>query len=76
MRTTVDLPDPMFRRAKALAALRGTSLKEIIQRALERELEHATEKQKQKRVKLPLIRSKEPGTLNLTNAEIDEIVFG
>ena len=76
MRTTVDLPDAMFRRAKALAALRGTSLKEIIQRALERELEHAAEKQKQRRVKLPLIRGKEKRILSLTNAEIDEIIFG
>ena len=38
MRTTIDLPDPLFRRTKALAAVRGTSLKALIVSAVEREL--------------------------------------
>lgn len=74
MRTTVDVPDPIFRRLKAAAALEGTSLKAIILRAVERELRPG--RSSKRRVKFPLIRSKEPGTLSLTNAEIDEILFG
>jgi hypothetical protein len=34
MRTTIDLPDPLFRRAKAEAALRGYHLKDLIADAL------------------------------------------
>jgi len=30
MRTTVDLPDELFRRAKATAAIRGIKLKDLI----------------------------------------------
>jgi hypothetical protein len=30
MRTTIDLPDPLFRRVKTLAAMEGTSLKKLI----------------------------------------------
>ena len=74
MRTTIDLPDPVFRRLKAAAALNGVSLKEIILRAVEKELQPAPPKKR--RIRFPLIRSKQPGTLSLTNAEIDEILFG
>lgn len=36
MRTTVDIPDAVFRETKALAAMRGISLKQFILEALER----------------------------------------
>ncbi len=74
MRTTIDLPDPVFRRLKAAAALEGASLKEVILRAVQKELEG--KRPKKHRVRFPLIHSKQPGTLSLTNAEIDEILFG
>ncbi len=38
MRTTIDLPDELFRQAKARAALSGLSLKELITRYVERGL--------------------------------------
>lgn len=38
MRTTIDLPDPLFREAKAVAALRDQSLKDVVISALKREL--------------------------------------
>jgi hypothetical protein len=38
MRTTVELPDPVFRKMKAAAALQGSSIKQFVQRAVEREL--------------------------------------
>ena len=34
MRTTIDLPDELFRRAKAQAALRGRRLKDLIEEGL------------------------------------------
>ncbi len=39
MKTTIDLPDPLFRRAKATAAVNGISLKGFITRAVEQCLE-------------------------------------
>jgi hypothetical protein len=35
MRTTIDLPEDLLRRAKAAAALRGVKLKELVARLLE-----------------------------------------
>ncbi len=73
MRTTVDLPAPLFRQMKATAALRGISIKDLVSAAVESEIarEESTEEYS---VKLPLIRSKRPGTLHLTNAEIDNLL--
>ena len=73
MRTTVDLPDPLFRELKSVAAQRGTSLKELIQKAVEVEIRQEWRPQG-RRVKFPLTTSKEPGVLNLTNAEIDDLL--
>ncbi|HEX3681311.1 MAG TPA: hypothetical protein VHU83_02130 [Bryobacteraceae bacterium] len=72
MRTTIDLPDPLFRELKAVAARRGTSLKTVIQTAVEEELRKA-ERKSARRLKFPLLSSHEPGSLNLTNAEIDDL---
>ena len=38
MRTTIDVPEPLLRRAKAEAALRGLRLKDIVRDALEHHL--------------------------------------
>jgi hypothetical protein len=40
MRTTVDLSDDLFRRAKAEAALRGRKLKDLVEEGLRRVLEN------------------------------------
>ena len=40
MRTTVDLPDELLRRAKAEAALRGRKLKDIVEEGLRAMVEH------------------------------------
>ena len=38
MRTTIDVPEPLLRRAKAEAALRGLRLKDVVRHALEHHL--------------------------------------
>jgi hypothetical protein len=38
MRTTLDLPDPLFRSLKARAAMDGTSLKDLLVRLVQRGL--------------------------------------
>lgn len=39
MKTTIDIADPLLRRAKRLATRRGTTLKAVIEDALQRALE-------------------------------------
>ena len=73
MRTTIDLPDPVIRELKALAARRGTSLKNVIRSAVEVEIRKAQNKVV-RRVKFPLLPSREPGTLDLKNADIEDLL--
>ena len=73
MRTTVDLPDELFRELKMLAVRRGTSLKELLRIAVEHELGGARGLPGDYRVQFPLLTSREPGKLSLSNAEIDKL---
>ena len=73
MRTTIDLPDELIREVKALAARRGASLKTVIRAALEEEV-RKTERKAGRRVKFPLLSSLQPGSLNLTNADIEDFL--
>jgi hypothetical protein len=41
MKTTVEIPDELYRRAKAEAALRGRKLKDLVEEGLRLELERA-----------------------------------
>ena len=72
MRTTVDLPDPLFRELKLLAAQRRVPLKDIIQEALVKEL-HGEFDPKVK-IKHPLIPAKGRSPYNLTNKEIEDLL--
>jgi hypothetical protein len=73
MRTTVDIPDPLYRELKGKAATEGRSVKQLILRGVEAELKSNPRKQG-RRVSLPIIRSKRPGSLRLDNAKIYEII--
>ena len=73
MRTTVDIPDPVYRRLKVRAAREGRSVKELILRGAEHVLK-APEPKPGRRVTLPIVRSKHPGTVKLDNARIYDII--
>jgi hypothetical protein len=71
VRTTVDIPDPLYRELKSSAAREGTSVKDLILRGVKKEL-----KKPRRRVKpvfLPIVPSKRPGSLVIDNAKIAEI---
>jgi plasmid stability protein len=71
MRTTIDLPDPLMRAAKARAAEHGESLKDLVNRALARELELASvPKRKAGRVALPLIARGAAPAVSVTSDDI------
>jgi hypothetical protein len=75
MRTTVDLPDEMLRRVKAIAAMEGKSLKRFLAEALERELRRRGEVESSpKRVTLPLVPSENPGSVHLDAEKIADIL--
>ena len=42
MKTTLDIPDPLFREAKMVAAREGTTLRAVVTRALRSELQRST----------------------------------
>jgi hypothetical protein len=44
MKTTIDLPDPLFRRAKATAAVEGVTLKHFITEAVAKKLDGGAKK--------------------------------
>ena len=74
MRITVDLPDATFRRLKALAARRGTTLKQVLRSAIEKEVVVVTAKPERRRISVPVLKSKQPGALKLTNAELEDFL--
>lgn len=59
MRTTVEIPDGIFRKAKAKAALRGESFKRYLVNALQRDLEQLAQASGH-RLKRPLFSSQQP----------------
>jgi hypothetical protein len=72
MRTTVDIPDPLYRELKGKAAKEGKSVKELVLRAVRSELNVSPKKSAPRTS--PVIKSKRPGTLMLDNAKIFEII--
>lgn len=74
MRTTIDLPDPLFRKAKALSSLRGQSLKTFVTGAIRHELESSSLRLETRRVQFPIVRSKRPGSINVTADRIARIL--
>jgi hypothetical protein len=73
VRTTVDIPDSLYRDLKSKAAGEGRSVKELILRGVEAELRPKS-RGRGRAVTLPLVRSNKPGTIELDNAKIFEII--
>ena len=75
MRTTLDIPDETYRRLKIKAANEGVPVRQIVLRGIQNELEPATPTgRRTMRFQVPVIRSSRPGTLNLTNEQIEDIL--
>jgi hypothetical protein len=81
MRTTIDLPDALFRKTKAKAALQGSSMKDLIVRALEHEVGQVTaaeraaiEKTRDARLKLPVVPWKGKKKLDLSDFDFDDLL--
>lgn len=62
----------MYRELKGKAATEGRSVKELILRGVELELRG--NRGRTRRASLPIVRSKQPGSMELDNAKIFEII--
>ncbi|MBV6431016.1 MAG: hypothetical protein IANPNBLG_01138 [Bryobacteraceae bacterium] len=76
MRTTIDLPDQLFRQAKATAALRGTTLKNLVVAAIEREIVAGGPEAggRRRRMRLPLVRLGGGRRLDLSEFNFDDLL--
>jgi len=76
MRTTLDLPDPIFRQLKAESALRGLKLKDLVADLIQTGLHRqSTDGAKHSRSPLPRIRNASGTTHpSLSNQELDSIL--
>lgn len=73
MRTTVDIPDTKYRRLKTKAAREGTSVRQIVLRGIDKELD-ADAPKKVKRLSFPILKSYAPGSLRLNNEQIYDLI--
>ncbi len=76
MRTVVELPDALYEEGSALAAMRGATLADVIRQALERELagDRCDAPAMAAPVELPVLRSRRPGTLDLSEFNFDDLL--
>ena len=57
MKTTIEIPEPLFRQAKAKAAMDGITLRDLFVRGLQLAVQTPTETPAKQRVAFPLIRA-------------------
>lgn len=69
MKTTVDLPDDLFVSAKKAAAERRTTLRDLIERGLRRELTAPTPAERRKRIQWVTVDGGLPPDLDVADRE-------
>lgn len=75
MRTTVDIPDPIYRELKSRAALEGRTVKELLLRGAMSILKTEAGSLSRKRAGLaPVLESKNPGSLKLGEEGVYEYI--
>ena len=74
MRTTLELPDGLYRRVKHEAVERGLPMRELVRQALEQMLRESDGQETAPAIEPPLIRSRQPGSINLTPEKVYQIL--
>jgi hypothetical protein len=74
MRTTVDLPDDLYKSIRTVAIEDDTTLRQMVLDGLTLVLEKRASRAPAKRLTLPLIRSARPDTLDIDSEKIYEII--
>ena len=73
MRTTIELPDELFRSAKMAAADRGSTFRELVMQGLRKVLSEAAEKPDASR--LPKLPKRGRKAYDLSNEEIESLLM-
>jgi len=73
VRTTVDIPDTKYRLLKSRAASEGTTVKAMVMRGVDVVLSEEKPPLR-RRLKLPIIKSKHPATLDIDNERIYDLI--
>jgi hypothetical protein len=73
MRTTVDIPDTKYRLLKGKAASEGTTVKALVMKGVEVVLSERSAP-KRKQLKLPILRSTNPGSIDIDNERIYDLI--
>jgi hypothetical protein len=75
MRTIIELPDPIYQKGERVAKAKGLTLQQLIIGAVERELAGGiADIPGRNEVALPLIHSRKPCTLDLSNFDFDDLL--
>ena len=75
MRTSIDLPDPIYREMKIAAASEGTTIREIILEGVAIRLRNGVANPTQDpRPRFPVLPSKKPGSLKLGEEGVYEYI--
>ena len=74
MRTTVDIPDPIYRELKSRAAREGSSTKKLVLRFVQQGLNVRPRRSKGKRLKFPIVPFERTGLIRIDNARIYDII--
>lgn len=74
MRIRLEISMRIYRKLKTKATRENRSVKDLVLRGIERVLGKGPQRAGG-RVRLPLVKSKRPGTLKITNAEIYDIIL-
>lgn len=75
VRTSIELPDDLLRRAKITAVERGTTLRVLVEQALRRELGLASRENggQRRRAEFPVFTSVAPGSMELGATTLREL---
>jgi hypothetical protein len=75
MRTTIELPESVYRQSQKIARLRGFSVEQFLIETLERALQaEPPSAGESRRIDFPLIFSSHPGTLDLADFDFDDLL--
>jgi len=72
VKATIEFDDELYRQLKTAAALRGAKIKDLVAEGVRLILRGADPEARARRIKLPVVKSRRPGTLRLTNKVIAE----
>ena len=73
MRTTVDIPDPIYRELKTRAAAEGGTVKQLLLRGAQTVLREPLKK-RVRRLREPILNKGTPGSLRIDNEKIYDLI--